>query len=235
MPANAAGEPISVTHSRLPFNRNSTGCLLTISTFFCQAFVSECLAVTMTGVHCDSDWLWHSQVFISDSDRYLLVTGTWRRQCDSCLPVTCAWLSFIDICVCVKCLSDRCLCWFGHSATMLDMFVSDMSGHTFACQACLSMSDRQWAQRDVKDGETLSGDTSYEITLTTAHRCCSVCRFVQEKCLFLWWNFERFWWKMTASAFHSAFEGRAFWRELSFLWQLLSWMKFPFLWLRTSE
>ena len=108
MQANAAGEPISVTHSRLPFNRNSTGCLLTISTFFCQAFVSECLAVTMTGVHCDSDWLWHSQVFISDSDRYLLATGTWRRQCDSCLPVTCAWLSFIDICVCVKCLSDRC-------------------------------------------------------------------------------------------------------------------------------
>ena len=201
----------------------------------------QCLAVTVIGVHlwqwlavaliCVHQWQW--QVFVSD--RYLAMT-VWRLSAsDMCLAIT-----FRCVCVCevfvrqvffalvgVNSLSvlDRCLCHefayqcqtgvcVGHSATMLDMFVSDMSGHMFACQACLSMSGRQWVQRDVKDVEMLSGDTSYEIT--TAHRCCNVCHSCKRNVYF-------------CDETLNAFDGkRLLLHFIQHLWGELFDMNFPF-------
>ena len=97
----------------------------------------------------------------------------------------------------------------------VDMFVSDMSGHMFACQACLSMSDRQWVQRDAKDGEMLFGDTLYEIT--TAHRCCNVCHSCKRNVYF-------------CDETLNAFDGkRLLLHFIQHLWEELFDMNFPFL------
>ena len=210
----------------------------------------QCLAVTVIGVHlwqwlavaliCVHQWQWQVPGYdnVTVVCQWMCLAITYRCVCVCVCQVFVRQVFFALVGFNSLSVLDRCLChvfaYQCQTGVCVDLVIQQQCWHvcvrhvwTYVCMPGMFVYVRQAVGAEGCEGWR-DAFWRYFIWNNNSSSVLQCLPFTQEKCLFLWWNFECFWWKTTASAFHSAFVGRAFWHELSFLGQLLSWISFCF-------